>query len=159
MLTFSEPPDVLRQIISDEALKMSHVNQLHPHTSHYVIPENQKYLKMYGVIIFHKENRVGAEKEADVIHNALTEANFTVLKKEWMSNENLHEWLDNMLEKHGHCGSTFFFCLLSHGSEGKLYGPGKDDSIILNDLLLQLDKQLPTGLPVVSSLKLNTAAK
>ena len=140
---------MINRVISEDPLQMAHVKQLHPHTSHYVIPKNQKYLKMFGVVIYMTEMRAGAEEEANGISTALKEAGFTVVERKWQSGTRLESILKQILLEYASQSSVFLLCLMSHGNAGILRGPD-DEKTNLNDLLLIATYYLPPKVPLVS---------
>ena len=61
----------IEQIIEQEPLSAPHIEELSPYSAQYVIPHNQTRMKRYGLILYNKQHRHGAEEEADNFKQAL----------------------------------------------------------------------------------------
>ena len=136
-------------VISHDPLQMAHIELLHPHTSHYVIPHNQKHLDMLAAVIYSTKDREGALEEAEEICTALKEAGFTVVKREWQCDTSLFFLVHKILSECATYCSIFLLCVMSHGRAGVLFGPD-GATYKLNCLLKMLEEQLDPKVPLVS---------
>ena len=78
----SDKQQLINELAEKEPLTISHIEELSPHSSQYIIPYNQKRSKRYGLIIYSTHNRPGAQEEADNMERSLLTAGFDVKKME-----------------------------------------------------------------------------
>ena len=145
------------QIIEQEPLSAGHIEELSPYSTQYVIPHNQTRMKRYGLILYNKQHRHGAEEEADNFKQALEAAGCDVTKLEWTNAAELGSMIDSSLEGIvGDC-SLLIVAVMTHGYRGALRGSGSSE-IPINNILFQLQYTLPKHTPLVRELKNNSSS-
>lgn len=140
----------LKISIENEPLTAAHIEKLSSHSPCYVIPRNQKNIKRYGLIFYNPVDRYGAENEASNLEESLGTAGFAVSKLEWFNSQELFNMMQSSLEGLRRNCSLLVVCLMAHGSRGGLQDSvGKRISV--NDVLHQLNRYLPSSVPLVCS--------
>ena len=138
----------IEQIIEQEPLSAGHIEVLSPYNTQYVVPHNQTRMKRYGLILYNKQHRHGAEEEADNFKQALEAAGCDVTKLEWTNAAELGSMIDSSLEGIvGDC-SLLIVAVMTHGYRGALRG-SENSEIPINDILFQLQHTLPKHTPLV----------
>ena len=141
----------IEHIIEEEPLSAGHIEELSPYSAQYVIPHNQTRMKRYGLILYNKQHRNGAEEEADNFKQALEVAGCHVTKLEWTSTAELGSMIDSSLEGIvGDC-SLLIVAVMTHGYRGALRGSENSD-IPINHILFQLQLTLLKHTPLVRTL-------
>ena len=78
----------IEEIIEQEPLSADHIEELSPYSNQYVIPHNQTNTKRYGLILYSKQHRQGAEEEADNFKQALETSTPLVRSVQFFSDNN-----------------------------------------------------------------------
>ena len=147
----------IEHIIEEEPLSAGHIEELSPYSAQYVIPHNQTRMKRYGLILYNKQHRHGAEEEADNFKQALETAGCDVTKLEWTHAAELGSMIDSSLEGIvGDC-SLLIVAVMTHGYRGALRGSGSSE-IPINNILFQLQYTLPKHTPLVRELRNNSSS-
>lgn len=120
----------------------------------YIIPKKDEACsKIYGLVLYNTHDRLGSEKEAATIHEALGSLTRNNKKVEWSTKLQLETMLSVQLEevqRAGDCALLLVF-LMSHGSQGALHA-SNGRKIYINNMLHQLAYNMDTKeTPVVSS--------
>ena len=140
---------MINELAEKEPLTISHIEELSPHSSQYIVPYNQKRSKRYGLILYTTYNRPGAQDEADNMEQSLHTAGFCVEKIEWNDAWELHSKLDSTLRQIACDCSLLVLCLMSHGSRGVLHGGDNPDIIRIYDVLQHLSQLIAEFIPMV----------
>ena len=98
LILYSVKQQKIEQIIEHEPLSIDHIEELSPYSTQYVISYNQTNTKRYGLILYSKQHRHGAEEEADNFKQALETAGCDVTKLEWTNTAELGSMIDSSLE-------------------------------------------------------------
>ena len=150
MILYSVKQQKIEQIIEHEPLSIDHIEELSPYSTQYVISYNQTNTKRYGLILYSKQHRHGAEEEADNFKQALETAGCDVTKLEWTNTAELGSMIDSSLEGIVSSCSLLIVAVMTHGYRGALRG-SKNSEIPINDILFQLQHTLPKNTPLVRS--------
>ena len=128
----------MREIIEEESLTQEEIKKLSPLTSQYVIPYNQaqeplnrstqRFLKdihaanithsqaqtsRYGFIFYNLDQREnGAEDEANILQQALSETGCDVIKAKWGHTNQLQEMISDRLSDIGGRCNFLFACIM-----------------------------------------------
>ena len=140
----------IEEIIEQEPLSTDHIEELSPYSNQYVIPHNQTNTKRYGMVLYSKHHRQGAEEEADNFKQALETAGCDVTKLEWTNTAELGSMIDSSLEGIVSSCSLLIVAVMTHGYRGALRG-SENSEIPVNDILFQLQHTLPKNTPLVRS--------
>jgi hypothetical protein len=100
-----------------------------------------------GLILYNPHDREGSKEEADDLKVGLEAAGCDITKKEWSSKADIRKLIDEGVDSSAGC-SLLITCIMSHGCAGKL--KTSDGEIIINDILVQINKKLDKKTPMVS---------
>ena len=139
----------MQTILHSEPLTIDQIETLSPHSSQYVIPCNQQKCRMYALILYTTVQRLGGQKEAKYLEDALKMAGFEVITLEWYSSDHLETLFEYKLRPIVDNCSLLMVCLMSNGSRGSVIGNDIKERPV-NDILHHLNKLLPKIIPLVS---------
>ena len=153
MYIVGDVEEKVENIIEEEPLSLSQVQELFPHYSgRYIIPHAQQHCKMHAIILYNATNRPGAENEAKNLDDALKAAGYgerTGLQ--WTKASELHNMIESCVDAVVNTCSLLMVCLMSHGSIGSLEAGGGNRTQV-NSILHQLKQKLRLKIPLVSHL-------
>ena len=137
-----------RELIEKEPLTPDEIQKLSPYSTQYLIPKDQTNSKPYAIILYNPEDRDGAEDEANKLEQAWKIARHEVIISTWQHTNQIHQLLDDNLERLlGHC-SLLTVNIMCHGHRGVLRG-SHNSGIRINKILHHLVSATPSHLPMV----------
>ena len=125
------------------------IKELSPHSKTYIIPHIQLRSKTYGLILYDKYRRNGAEDEANSLSQSLEAAIFNVQKFEWEDAPRLMAIIEDVAATLSTDSLLLLVSLMSHGSRGML-GASNGKSVPVNHILQRINHSLPPYVPLVS---------
>ena len=151
LFSFPDIKSEIKRLIETKPLTIKHVRELFNRSSRYPIPFNQEHVKIYYLIAYTKENREGADAEANQLEDAFVAIGGEVVKKEWTTITELLKSIQTQLAaaKSANNCSCFFLSIMCHGRMGMLYESSFKGFITIDDLLLQLTNNLHPETPLV----------
>ena len=142
------------ELVEQHPLNREHIKKLSPHCTSYIIPYNQVNSRRLAFIFYSSVQRRGAAEEAGKLEESLHTAGCEVSNLEWSEAIELHNLIDNTLIGRINDCSLLIVCIMAHGSRGEIKGrSGK--GVPVNDILHQLNFNLPKDVPMVSNIMLH----
>ena len=132
-----------------EALGIEEIKELSQHSKTYIVPHIQLRSKRYGLILYNKYHRNGAEDEANSLRQSLEAAGFSVIKFEWKDATGLMAIITDVVATLSTDCSLLLVSLISHGST-RMLGASNGESVPVNQILHRINHSLPPYVPLVS---------
>ena len=138
------------ELVEQHPLNREQIKKLSPHSSRYIIPYNQVNSRRLAVIFYSSVQRQGAAEEAGRLEESLHTAGCEVSNLEW-SDAELHNLIENGLNGRANDCLLLIVCIMAHGSLGEIKG-SSGEGIPVNEILHQLNFNLPKDVPMVSKI-------